>query len=205
MNEIVAVIAALVGSSGVASILAGGTQFRRTHKLQLQIKELDASKKLFADQPRERTALEAAAATVALDLAAHILIKSDTRRLVLLGFVGSSASGFAMIAFGYMPSRSADFLLFPLPVRSSVNIPLITAGFGVLFAGYIASFIYLYLRLSRRRRERFIARVLQEPHVYDSSAMLLAARTITDPIGSANTPKEAGVGANATPPRACGP
>ena len=202
MNELVAVIAALVGSSGIASILAGGTQFRRTHKLQAQIKELDASRKFLADQPRERTALEAAAATVALDLAAQVLIKSDTRQLVLLGFVGSSLSGFAMIGFGYMPSHSADFLLFPLPVPSSVNFPLITAGMAVLFAGYIAFFIYVYLRLSRRRRERFITRVLQEPDVLGYSAILLAARAITDPTDSAPTAKETGVGADARTPKA---
>lgn len=184
VNELVAIIAALVGSSGIASILAGGTQFRRTHRLQAQIKELDASKKLLEGQPRERAALEAAAATVALELAAQILIKADNSRLVAGGFAMSSMMGFLMIIFGYMPPDTASgFLLFPLPrLSEGANFPLAAAGVAVLFAGYIAFFIYVYLRLSRRRREHLIARLLSEPDssALDSSAILSAARAITD-------------------------
>jgi hypothetical protein len=62
VNEIVAVIAALVGSSGVASILAGGTQFRRTHRLRSQLIELDESKQLVVPESREHSALQASVA-----------------------------------------------------------------------------------------------------------------------------------------------
>lgn len=185
MNELVAVLAALVGSSGIASILAGGTQFRRTHKLQPQIQELDASKKLLSDQPRERAALEAATATVALELAAHVLIKADTRRSVLLGLGGSSFIGAAMAAFGYLPPDAADdLLLFPFPAPKEGNVALIDSGVAVLFSGYIALFLYVYLRLSRRRRDRLIRSLLAEPeaHAVDSAVILRLARATTDPM-----------------------
>lgn len=185
MNELVAVIAALVGSSGIASILAGGTQFRRTHKLQAQIIELDAAKKLLSDQPRERAALEAATATIALELAAHVLIKADTRRLVLLGLGGTSFIGAAMVAFGYLPPYAVgDFFFFPLPAPKEGNVALVVSGIAILLSGYVALFLYVYLRLSRRRRDRLIRSLLAEPdaHAADSAVILRVARAMTDPM-----------------------
>ncbi|MDD1477069.1 hypothetical protein [Arthrobacter sp. H16F315] len=182
MNEVVAIIAAIVGSSGLASILAGGTQFRRTTRLHAQIKELDAAKNLLPDETRERAALEASTATVALELAAYVLVKADTRRLILLGLVGTSFIGANLMVFGYLPENSVTSLvLFPLPVPADANMPLIITGIVVLMSGYVAFYVYIYLRITARRRAKLIRRLLREPAAISSVQVLRVSREMSDP------------------------
>lgn len=177
MNELVAVIAAIVGSSGLASILAGATQFRRTHRLQAQLKELDAAKNLVQEASRERAALEASMATVALELAAYILIRGDVRRLVLLGLVGTSFIGAVLIVFGSLPHDPLKAFGFR---EGDVNMPLVVAGIVVLMSGYIALYVYVYLRLTAGQRSKLIHGLLSEPEGLTPAEVLRVSREMTD-------------------------
>lgn len=162
MNEIVAVIAALVGSSGVASILAGGTQFRRTHRLRSQLIELDESKQLVVPESREHSALQASVATVALELSAYIMIKNDSRRLVLLGIMLTASVGTYFITAGLTgPGLLGPWVFFPFGAPQDTVMTY--SGLIIFMTGYIALFLYLYLRLTARKRQRFITRILDEP------------------------------------------
>lgn len=180
LNEFVAVIAAILGSSGVASILAGGTQFRRTHRLQSQLKELDAAKQLVPPGSIESSALEASVATVALELAAHILIRGDARRLVLMGCVSTSLIGALLAVSGTMPSTTAGawFVFFPFPSPEGANVPLVMLGTLIVLAGYVALFIYVYLRISARGRSRLVSKLIKD-HAIDAAEVLQISRQMT--------------------------
>lgn len=156
LNEIAALIAALVGSSGVASILAGGTQFRRTQKLRTQLKELDEAKQLVTPESREHVALQASVATIALELAAYVLIKHDSRRLVLFGISLTSAVGAYLLTVGLTGPGSSDVWFYQAPQDSVMSL----AGLIIFLTGYVALLVYLYLGITARRRERFMSRLL---------------------------------------------
>lgn len=160
----------------MASIIAGGTQFRRTHRLHSQLKELEEAKHLVAPESRERSALEASVATVALELSAHILIKRDTRKLVLVGVVLTAFVGSFLIFTGYMGSASlGDLLFFPLgaPADSNAAIPLIVSGMVIFLTGYVALFLYAYVRITASRRRRLISRLMTAPDTVESHTVLL--------------------------------
>lgn len=171
MNEFVAVITALVGTSGVASILAGGTQFRRTHRLRAQLKELDESKQLVAPESKEHYALQAAVATLALELAAYVLIKRDSRRLVLVGIIATSAVGAYLLTAGVTGPGSFEAWFFA-PLGAPQDLVMAIAGLIIFMSGYTAIFIYVYLGITARQRQRFIWRLLKNPDQSDTDSIL---------------------------------
>lgn len=172
VNEVAALIAALVGSSGVASIVAGGTQFRRTHRLRAQLKELDEAKHLVTPESTEHAALQASVGTIALELAASVLIKHDSRRLVLFGISLTSAVGAYLLTAGIIGPGPSDVWFFQAPKDSVMSL----AGLIIFLTGYVALLVYLYLGITARRRERFISRLLfQGSETSDSDAILRRA------------------------------
>lgn len=191
MNEVVAVIAAILGSSGVASILAGGTQFRRTHRLQAQLKELHAARQLVPPESIECRALEASVATIALELAAHVLVRGDARRLVLMGCMGTSFIGALLAVAGAMPpeTASAAWVFFPFPVSEGANATFVWLGFLIVVAGYVALYIYVYLRLSARKRARLVSQLMQDPAI-DSAEILRISRPTAPDEGPSNESPE---------------
>jgi hypothetical protein len=171
VNEIIAVIAALAGTSGVASILAGGTQFRRTHRLQAQLKELDAVKQLVVPESQECRALEASVAALALELSAYVLIKHDARRIVLLGIVLIAFVGTYLVFAGYLgPGSMGDLLMYPFGQPEDPAITI--AGLVIFMTGYIAIFIYVYLAFTAKRRRHFTARISKPGTKIDSDTIL---------------------------------
>lgn len=144
--------------------------------MQSQLKELDGARRLVSPESREYGALQASVATLALQLSAYVLIKRDTRRLVLTGIVVTAFVGTYLVFRGYLGPGDVDyFLFFPFGgphTEKAVDISLITAGLITFFTGYVAAFIYLYLRLTERRRQRFILRLMQEPATVDSDTIL---------------------------------
>ena len=179
MNEVVAVIAALAGTSGLASIIAGGSQFRRTHRLQSQLKEIDAATKLVTPGSREAGALNAALASSAMELSAYILIKHDVRRLIALGLALLLVSGVALIFFGTVGAAGFDSAspLFGSVFTTRVDTAMVAAGGITIGAAYVSIYVYAYLRITARSRQSFIDKLCQQGNDgLDSEMVLKLAR-----------------------------
>ncbi|CAN7242274.1 hypothetical protein LJR078_001039 [Arthrobacter sp. LjRoot78] len=161
MNELVTLIAALIGSSGIASVIASGTQFRRTHRLHGQLKELDAACKLMEPLTVEALALGAARASVALELTAHVLIKRSSRLLTLfwIFFALAVAAGFILSAAGARP-------LTPLPDPKEeggiARIVILLSGLVIILVVQVWLMVATILGYTAHRRRRLIRDLVAE-------------------------------------------
>jgi hypothetical protein len=137
----------------------------------VQLKEVDESKHLVTPESKEHYALQAAAATLALEIAAHVLIKHDSRRLVLLGIIATSAVGAYLLTAGVTGPGSFEAWFFA-PFGAPQDLVMAIAGLIIFMTGYTALFIYVYLGITARQRQRFIWRLLKRPDQADPNSIL---------------------------------
>ena len=173
MNELVALIAAVVGSSGIASVVASGTQYRRTHRLHTQLKELDASCKLVEPGTVEAIALAASRANVALELASYIFIKRNSRLLTALwmSFALTLAAAFIQNALEATP-------LVPLPIPQGEGaiprIVMLLVGLILILIVQVWLMVATILGYTAHKRRRFIKELLREPKAEMSPTKFLS-------------------------------
>lgn len=153
MTDFGPLVAAVLGSTGIASLLSGISQLKRAKRLQGLLKELDLAVTTVPTDSRECIALKAAKEQVALDLASDVLIKRDARILILVGFALGVASGLFIVYMG-MGVIQSDFL--EAMTGKGGNSTLFLAGVIVIAVFYIAVLMFLYSRQLQQRRQRFV-------------------------------------------------
>ena len=163
MNEIIALIAAVLGSSGIASLVTNGALFRRTHRLQRQIAELNDTYKLMDENSMESTALKAARTHLCLELTAQVMIRGRTWIVSLLYFMGL----LVLLTMGFAIIETAQIKGPVRPRLDGAEISLEMAAFNlvgsviIVIAGTLVQIAVLWLTAAKWRRS-LVSRLLHQ-------------------------------------------
>ncbi len=133
MNELLALVGVLIGTGGLASLLSGVASLQRTRRLQKRLRELHEASQFFEPTRQEATALEAAKALTALDLAASVLIKSRalgrlTFGITVLALVGAYSMWIGFGGYSPLVLAPSDYSDAPL-----VGLGTVAVGVAEIF------------------------------------------------------------------------
>ena len=152
----IAVIAALLGSTGIAGTLTGGFQLTRRSRLRRSVeKTAELLSKLDTDSA-SRATLRRAVDHDVLQLAALTLVSfpGDLRRLFRMSLVFSGIYiGLVAVIVGYSPPAESD--------PDAIADPRVALGWFIGMLGLIVSIALSFNALLRNRRERFVDLVIK--------------------------------------------
>lgn len=153
------VIAAAIGSTGVAGLLTGGLQLSRSARLRRGIEASSALLPGLGGDTAAAKALTLAVQTDTLRLAAMSLLRPPVRILQMLGLVIFSGVASVILA---LAAQSISATSYPkaaslLSSESSRTFVVLIALFGV---SYILALVWSLDALIRLRRERFVRAAL---------------------------------------------
>lgn len=157
LNELLALVAVLIGTGGLASLLSGVASLQRTRRLQKRLRELHKASQFFEPTRQEATALEAAKALTALDLAASVLIKSRALGRLTFGITVLAVVGVYSVWIGL--GGYSPLVLAPSDYSDAPLVALGTVALGVAEVFWV---VRNYLLGDVKARERII-RELRSP------------------------------------------
>lgn len=167
MNEIVALIGVLIGTSGLASMLSGVASLHRTRRLQGKLRVLHDSSELVEPIGQVALALEAAKSLTALDLAASVLMKSRVLGRITFGVTVLALMGGYFIWVGI-----GGFSPFLLPSSSYQDAPLVALGTTVLAVAEIFWLVRIYVASDSHARELLIRKLRSTPEAIGHLSVL---------------------------------
>ena len=162
MEAVALVVAAVVGSTGLASLITGGVQLSRASRLQKAVHDMSEIVALHESGTSESDAAKYALKVLTLDLVAIRVVRVGARTaLIIFGLVVVAVAAAVAI---FIPGGAGD---------SITHNPAMLLTGALLAGSYTITLVGAFVYLFRGKRERLVAQVLHDG--FRESTVLIAS------------------------------
>lgn len=180
MEAVALVVAAVVGSTGLASLITGGVQLSRASRLKKAVHDMSEIVALHESGTSESDAAKYALKVLTLDLVAIRVVRVGARAALIIFGIVVGILAVAMAIF--MPGGAGE------SIRHDSTMLLA----GALLAGsYTVTLVGAFVYLLRGKRERLVAQVLQDGF-RESTVLIESPPLRTERVKTGNKAKRRG-------------